>query len=155
MDTNDIKGRLINTYLNQQLSEAQDAGAMQHIELPDAAILEEFRNHVRLWIEIDNMIRKLRSVIKERNDAKKTLTEKILRFMSKYNIEDLNTKDGSKLRYHVTTTKVQPNKSQIKERLSQYYGSVEDLGELTEKIFEKSEKKEVVSLRRLNMPKPT
>jgi hypothetical protein len=153
MDTSDLKGQLINTYLNQQLTEAHEAGAMQHIELPDAAILEEFKNHVRLWIEIDNMIRKLRNVIKERNEAKKTLTEKILRFMARYNIEDLNTKDGSKLRYHVSNSKVQPNKAQIKERLSQYYGNISNVDELTEKLFEKGEKKETVSLRRLNLPK--
>lgn len=154
MDNTDLKGRLINTYLNQQLSETQESGALQQIELPDAAILEEFKNHVRVWIEIDNTNRKLKQAIQERLTMKKTLTEKILRFMAKYNIEDLNTKDGSKLRYHVTSAKTQPSKTQIKERLSQYYGNTNDIGELTEKIFEKTEKKETVSLRRLNLPKP-
>jgi hypothetical protein len=153
MDNHDFKGSLINTYLNQQLSETQESNALQRIELPDEAILDEFKNHVRVWIEIDNMIRKLRGAIKERADVKKNLTEKILRFMAKYNIEDLNTKDGSKLRYHVTKTKAQPSKSQIKERLTQYYGNVSNIDELTEKLFEKNEKTDAVSLRRLNLPK--
>ena len=162
MDANDIRGSLINTYLNQQLAAASSehgetgvgggSGAIQHIELPDAAILDEFKNHVRAWIEIDNVIRKLQAAVKERNGLKKQLTEKILRFMSKYNIEDLNTRDGSKLRYKVGKSATAPSKSQIKERLLQYYGNVASIDELTEKVFEKAQR-DTVSLRRLNPPK--
>lgn len=152
MDTNDLRGQLINTYLNHQLVEAQEAGAMQHIELPDAAILDEFKNHVRAYIELDNTIRKLKGLLKERNNLKKQLNEKILKFMAKYNIEDLNTRDGSKLRYKVTTTKAAPTKADIKDRLVQYYGNVDNVDELAEKVFQKNQK-EVVSLRRLNTPK--
>jgi hypothetical protein len=162
MDTNDIRGSLINTYLNQQLAVAHEqdsgigsngtGGAVQHIELPDAAILDEFKNHVRAWIEIDNVIRKLQAAVKERNALKKQLTEKILRFMSKYNIEDLNTRDGSKLRYKAGKSTAAPSKAQIKERLMQYYGNVASIDELTEKVFEKAQK-DTVSLRRLNPPK--
>lgn len=163
MDANDIRGSLINNYLNQQLAAAASGeghdpnasagGAVQHIELPDAAILDEFKNHVRAWIEIDNVIRKLQAAVKERNGLKKQLTEKILRFMSKYNIEDLNTKDGSKLRYKVCKSTAAPSKTQIKERLVQYYGNCASIDELTEKVFEKSQR-DTVSLRRLNPPKP-
>ena len=159
MEANDIRGSLINTYLNQQLAVAGDNGgpsgadgAVQKLELPDAAILDEFKNHVRAWIEIDNVVRKLQSAIKERNDLKKQLTEKILRFMSKFNIEDLNTKDGSKLRYKTSKSTTAPSKTQIKERLMQYYGTVSNIDELTEKVFEKSQR-DTVSLRRLNPPK--
>jgi hypothetical protein len=152
MENNDLKGKIINNYLNQQLQETQNGGnALQPIELPDASILEEFKNHVRLWIENDNMIKKLRGVIKERNVVKTALTEKILKFMAKYNIEDLNTKDGSKLRYHVTTSKAAPTKSEIKERLTQYVGTVNDTNELIDKVFEKSNTKESVTLRRFQL----
>jgi hypothetical protein len=144
----------MNNYLNQQLIESgststQHTTAVQAVDLPDNAILDEFKNQVRLWIENDNMIKKLQAVLKERNAVKKTLSEKILRFMAKYNIEDLNTKDGSKLRYKVKSTKQTPTKAEIRDRLKEYFGKVDNLDELTKLVFEACEKKETPVLRRL------
>jgi len=152
---NELKGNLMNTYLHQQLIESssvQQQNAVQHVDLPDNAILEEFKNQVRMWIENDNMIKKLQAVLKERNAVKKTLSDKILRFMAKYNIEDLNTKDGRKLRYKVKTTKQAPSKSEIRDRLKEHFGKIDNLEELTKLVFDTYEKKEVPVLRRLKSP---
>lgn len=145
MDSDTLKGQLINNYLSQQLSVAggdEDSGEssreVRSIELPDNAILEEFKNQVRLWMEIDSQVAKLQGAIKERKQVKKKLTEKILAFMGKFNIEDLNTKDG-KLRYRVNSVKPTVTKAEIKRRLVENYGKVDNLEKLTELIFSSNE----------------
>jgi hypothetical protein len=62
--------------------------------LPDAAALDEFKNQVRLWMELDNSLRQLQQLCRERRTFKKQITEKITAFMSRYNIDDLHTKEG-------------------------------------------------------------
>lgn len=166
MDAETLKGQLINSYLNQQLtaiegdsgydvnephggSSGSSARAVQPMELPDNAVLDEFKNQVRIWIEIDNQVAKLQQAMRERNAVKKQLTEKILRFMGKYNIEDLNTRDGSKLRYRVATVKPTVSKAEIKKRLLENYNKVQNLDQLTEIVFSAQEQVQKVSLRRM------
>ena len=67
---------------------------MSQYEVPTSAALEEFKNHVRLWLELDNSIRLLQQLARERRTYKKQLTEKIVTFMTRHNIDDLNTKEG-------------------------------------------------------------
>ena len=104
-----LKSKLINSYLEQQMQETCENHALTIMEMPDNQSLEEFKSQVRAWVEIDNNIRKLKKSIKEHNNAKKELNDFILRFMIKYNIEDLNTKDGSKLRYKINQVKCKPS----------------------------------------------
>jgi phosphotransferase system IIB component len=151
MDADNLKGQFIHNYLNQQLNAGQEedsSRAVTNMELPDNVILEEFKNQVRLWMDIDNQIAKLQQAAKERKSVKKQLTDKILRFMGKYNIEDLNTKDG-KLRYRVSNVKQAVSKSDIKQRLVENYGKVQNIEELTEIIFAAQPDKSKASLRRL------
>lgn len=138
----DLKSQLINQYLAQQMNEstggakeyAHASQSQQLIEMPDAQALEEFKTHVRTYISADNDIRKLRTLIKERNKTKLGLTSKILSFMARYNIEDLNTKEG-KLRYKVTTVKQALNKEQMKSKLDECFNEVKDVEELKDKVF--------------------
>lgn len=123
-------------------------GILRNIDLPDQAVLDDFKNQVRAWIEIDNNIRKLKQAIKERNVMKKQLTDKILTFMGKYNIEDLNTKDGSRLRYKVTQVKEPLTASKIKERITENFGQIRNIDDLNEHVFT-AKKVEKISLRRL------
>ena len=164
MDANSLKGQLINSYLNQQLTAALDdgtdgdnheddingasGGAVRAMELPDNAILEEFKTQVRQWIEVDNQIQKLQQLVRERNVFKKNLSGKILRFMSQYNIEDLHAKDGSRLRYKVAEVKTTPSKAEIRQLIEDNYNKVESVDKLMEIVFAKQTKK-VESLRRL------
>ena len=152
MEDNAINNSYLNSYLNQQLSESiheSNNNALSTIELPDNAVMEEFKNQVRSWIELDNAVRKLQHAMRERNIAKKQLTEKILRFMAKYNIEDLNAKDGSRLKYRVTASKAAVKPKEIKERLIENYGKFDNVKDLSEKIFGPNENKvQKVSLSR-------
>ena len=158
MDSETLKGQLIHNYLNQQLSAVGGSDADAHIndtshavqpmELPDNEVLDDFKQQVRMYNEIDNQIMKLQAAMRERKALKKQLTEKILKFMGRYNIEDLNTKDG-KLRYRTTTVKVGVSKADIKQRLIENYGKVSNLDELTNIIFTSQETVQKATLRRL------
>jgi hypothetical protein len=132
-----VKNQIINTYLNQQLQTTNENRDVQQVEFPDTSNMEDFKNQVKAWIEIDNQIKKLQGLIRERNNAKKQLTVKILAFMGRYNIEDLNTKDG-KLRYKVSQVRKQVNHKEIKSRLSEHFSHTNSIEELTEKVFEPS-----------------
>jgi hypothetical protein len=61
---------------------------------PDTVELEEFKNQVRIWMELNSSIKQLQQLARERRLFKKQLTDKILEFMHKYNIDDLTTKEG-------------------------------------------------------------
>jgi hypothetical protein len=89
---------------------------------PANAVLEEFKQQVKLWMELDNDVKKMQQTIRQKREVQKTLTEKILGFMRRYNIEDLNTKDG-KLRYRVVRVKKPVPQSSIKQRLEDYFDS--------------------------------
>lgn len=122
------------------------------METPDNMALEEFKQQVKVWIEIDNQVKKMNQIVKEKKAIQKHLTEKILAFMQRYSIEDLNTKDG-KLRYKVSYTKPVVRKAkEIKDKLLNYFEHDKETGKkVVDAVFEPEEqtKVEKVSLRRL------
>lgn len=150
-----LKSKLINSYLEQQMQETCENKdkSLTVIEMPDNDSLEEFKNQVRQWVEIDNNIRHLKNAIKDLNNTKKGLNESILRFMIRYNIEDLNTKDGSKLRYKVNQVKCKPTSKDIKNRLVENYDKVRCVEELSDLIFVPTKETKKATLRRLNVSK--
>lgn len=157
MEDQSLKTQLINNYLSHQV-QSNDIGpsdmnenALTTVELPDNASLEEFKNQVRIWIELDNNIKKIKQDINEKNNIKKELTNQILRFMIRFNIEDLNTKDGSKLRYKVSQVKVKPSTTDIKNRMSENFDKVKTAEELVEKVLLPTKKSEKPTLRRLTV----
>ncbi len=84
---------------------------------PTNSALEDFRRDVKIWMDLDNTIKKLKAMAKEKVKTQKDLTARIIAFMAKYNIEDLNTRDG-KLRYKIKRVKPPaPRQFVIKERL--------------------------------------
>ena len=103
------------------ISENEQEGAQDSSVIVSAAptnnALEEFRKDVKIWMDLDNAIKKLKSMAKEKVKTQKELTSRIIAFMARYNIEDLNTRDG-KLRYKVRRVKPPaPKQVVIKERL--------------------------------------
>ena len=164
--TGNMNAALMEQYLRQQQTQfapkpaPSEAGSSVYggrkieqalVETPDNLSLEEFKHQVKMWIEIDNQIKHINQTIKEKKTIQKHLTEKILGFMSRYNIEDLNTKDG-KLRYKITHTKPTVKKNEIKDKLLNYFEHDKDMGKkVVSAVFEPDEtaKVEKVSLRRL------
>ena len=120
--------------------------------VPDNLSLDEFKNDVRTWIELDNSIRRLQAAIKERRAAKKLLTDRVMQFMGRYNIEDLNTSDG-RLRYRVSFVRAPLSHSAIKERIEKYFSAdVNAARELNGVVFGNRERSEKTCLSRLKSP---
>ena len=122
------------------------------VEVPNNEELNDFKNQVRLWLELDNMLKKLKAAVKERQVAKKELTERILEFMGKYNIEDLNTRDG-KLRYKVVNVKepLTQNviKTRIKEKIESGDAAAADPDEVVDQVFQREQVSQKIVLKRL------
>jgi len=91
----------------------------------DEKDMNDFKENVKKWIDIDDKIaehsRKVQLLKKERFD----LNSDILKFMKKYQIEDLNTNNG-KLEYRITNLKKGFTAKKIHENLIQYFKSNKD-----------------------------
>jgi hypothetical protein len=139
MSVSNLKQSLLNTYLAQQYESGEPDGKEQAIiETPTDAELEEFKNYVKAFIDVDNDIRKLKQAIKERNTLKTTLSINIVKFMSKFSIEDLNTKHG-KIRYTIQNVKKPLSKAEIRCRLLETYDPSLTAMELADKVFNRSQ----------------
>ena len=144
-----INSQLINNYLQQQL-DITDVDSLIVPVYPTGEILDEFKDAVRAFVEIDTTIKKLQSLLKERNVIKKTLSKSILSFMSTYDIDDLNTAHG-KIRYKLKTSKVGLTKKQIKDKLAESVGdNISD--EYIESVFNTRVDKTRQVLQRLKIP---
>ena len=126
----------MNTYLSQQMNLVDDDNTqLQRIQVPTDSELAEFKQYVQNYIEIDNDVKKLKAAIKERNSVKKEISSFILKFMSKFNIEDLNTKQG-KIRYKITQSKKPISQTAIKNRMIEMYDPNLSAEALAEKVFD-------------------
>lgn len=135
------KLRLLNTYLQHQ------AAAAGLIKVEDIT-LEQFKNYVKAWLDAEAYIRKAKQLVKEKKKVKNKLSEIIVRFMSKYNIEDLNTKEG-RIRYKTTYIKKPVTQKELKEKVQKLVP--ENKQKYVNKIFEDRPKQEKVGLRRLRI----
>jgi hypothetical protein len=113
-------------------------------------MLEEFKKNVQNWMTYDNQMKRLAAASKQLKQKKNELNEKILDFMSKYNIEDLNTKEGV-IRYKKTYIKQPLTQKLIKEKLNDMFKDNETDLERINEIFNNREKIEKTSLRRLKL----
>ena len=87
----------------------------QMTESMNEIMLEEFKKNVQNWMTFDNQMKRLAAASKQLKIKKKELNEKILDFMARYNIEDLNTKEGI-IRYKKTFVKEPLTQKLIKEK---------------------------------------
>jgi hypothetical protein len=117
---------------------------------PGAYTLEDFKADVRTWIELDDSIKTLQSAIRERRQEKGQITKRVMEFMDRHDIEDLNTKSG-RIRYKTNVVRTPISQSMIKERISSFFGGdASTAAMLTRTLFEDGrEPVERSSLRRL------
>lgn len=119
---------------------------------PTDEMLEAFKSDVRSWIEIDNSVRRLQAAIKERRLAKKQLSERIIDFMARFNIDDLHTRE-CRLRYHVTYVRNPITYTTIKDRIANFFvANVTMADSLNQAIFGSRDRAQRSSIRRL-LPK--
>lgn len=120
-------------------------------ELPDNISIEDFTILVQKWIELDNWIKKSQDIMKEKRKQKDKLKEVITHYMSKYNIEDLNTSEG-KIRCKVQYVKSGVNQKVVKNKIVEFMQNDEEqCNALITKIFNDREKVEKKSLRRIKI----
>ena len=129
---------------------AIDGTSQAMTESMNEALLEEFKSHVKDWLELDNQLKRLAAAAKERRKKKNDINLKILEFMGRFNIEDLNTKEGI-IRYRKTYVKEPLSQKTIKTKLEELFKNDLDTFEKVQKIFTEREKIEKTSLRRLKL----
>tara|TARA_B100001057_G_C22171828_1_gene689740 strand:- start:35 stop:532 length:498 start_codon:yes stop_codon:yes gene_type:complete len=129
---------------------AIDGTSQAMTESMNEALLEEFKSHVKDWLELDNQLKRLAAAAKERRKKKNDINLKILEFMGRFNIEDLNTKEGI-IRYRKTYVKEPLSQKTIKTKLEELFKDDLDTFEKVQKIFTEREKIEKASLRRLKL----
>lgn len=120
-------------------------------ELPDNITIEDFTNLAKKWIEMDNWLKKYQEMAKQKRKQKDKLTQIITHYMTKYNIEDLNTTEG-KICCKVRQVKSGVNQKVVKQRITEIFKDNEETGNaIITKIFDDREKVEKVSLRRIKI----
>ena len=110
--------------------------------------LEEFKSQVKLWLELDTVVKRLQTAIKDRKKMMSELHDKIIKFMIMNHIDDLNTKSGT-IRYKTTQVKAPLSQKQIKEKLTQTFEKNTDVVDRINEIFDNREVKEKKSLRKI------
>ena len=139
---------MINNIVDNEI--AIDSTSKEMTESMNEALLDEFKSNVKQWLELDNQLKRLAAASKERRKKKDEINRSILEFMSKFNIEDLNTKDGI-IRYRKTFVKEPLSQKTIKNKLEELFKDDQENFEKIEKIFTDREKIEKMSLRRLKL----
>jgi|TARA_B110000259_G_C13988507_1_gene391465 hypothetical protein len=119
-------------------------------ESMNEVLLDEFKKDVQDWMSLDNQMKRLEVAVKERRKKKKDLNLKILDFMDRFNIEDLNTKEGI-IRYKKSFVKEPLSQKKIKDKLMDMFKDDNAISEKVEKIFTDRGKVEKTTLRRINI----
>lgn len=108
---------------------------------------EDLENHVRQWIQLDNEIRKLQALARERRDHKKQITQDLVDVMKENDI-DFNLSDG-KLVYKESKRKTPLNEKHINTCLMEMFGNnPQKVQEIMEFIASKRETKMVDTVQR-------
>ncbi len=120
-------------------------------EIPKSE-LEIFKGRVKQWLDIDTEIsmleKKARELKKIRN---KQLEPEITKFMTNFNISDLNT-DNGKLKCNQRNVKKPLNKTNIRENLSQVVNDINQVDQAMNLILNN---REVVTTYKLVKSKKT
>lgn len=108
----------------------------------------EFKNNVKQWLTLDDDILTLQKAIKERKVKKDELTPKILDFMNKFKINDLNTQEG-KIKFTKSTYTKPLNKQYLITRLGNFFKDFTKGERAAAFILENRDKEEKFKLRRV------
>ena len=108
----------------------------------------EFKDMVKEWITLDDDILKLRNAIKERTKRKNDITPKIMDFMNKFEINDLNTNNG-KLKFTKSLQTKPLNKTFLISRLGDFFKDFSKGEKAATFILENRDKEEKFKLRRV------
>ena len=137
--------------------EAEEDERRMEVALPDDGAMIEFKLKVQEWMRLEREIKAVETSLKEKKASKLLLTQGILQFMGRFNVEDLNTRDG-RLRYKVTQAIAPLSQKTIRTRLAAFleakFSGKDDSRRVIEEadnvVFQR-DRVEKVSLRRLKL----
>jgi len=112
----------------------------------------EFKKNVTEWLTLDDDINTLQNAIKERRTKKNEMTPKIMDFMNRYEINDLNTHNG-KLKFTKTLQTKPLNKQFLVSRLGDFFKDFTKGEKAATFILENRDKQERFNLRRVKEKK--
>jgi hypothetical protein len=107
-----------------------------------------FKNNVKEWLTLDDDIITLQKAIKERKIKKDQLTPKILNFMDKFNINDLNT-EGGKIKFTKSLYTKPLNKQFLISKLGDFFKDFKKGEKAASFILENRDKEERCKIRRV------
>jgi len=112
----------------------------------------EFKNNVKEWLLLDDDIITLQNAIKDRKVKKNELTPKILDYMERYEINDLNTNNG-KIKFTKSLQTKPLNKQFLISRLGDFFKDFSKGEKAASFILENRDKEEKLKLRRVHNKK--
>ena len=108
-----------------------------------------FKDNVKKWIEADNRLAELDKQRRELSKRRVAYNEEIVRFMKKYNVEDLNLDDGEMLKFETRQNKGGFNKKQLRENIHNFFiQNLETANKLMSYLEQERKTLEVTKLRR-------
>jgi hypothetical protein len=137
-------------YSNQE--DYDDYDDKSHIFNDNNEDFLEFKKNVKEWITLDDDILTLQNAIKERRSKKNELTPKIIDYMDKFEINDLNT-NGGKLKFTKSLQTKPLNKQFLISKLGDFFKDFSKGEKVASFILENRDKAEVVKLRRVQNKK--
>ena len=117
------------------------------VEVSEEELKKKFRNIVISWVQLDDKIKAINSELKNMKDEKKQYEDFILSFMEKYN-ENMITLSNGILKKNVSQTKQSINEEMINEVIEEFTKDVEQAYTITQKIIQKRQVNEKVTLKR-------
>lgn len=108
----------------------------------------DFKEDVKTWIKLDDDIKTLNDAIKERKEKKKEITPKLLEFMEKHDINDLNTNDGH-LKFQKSLRSKPLSKKYLLDRLGFFFRSENKGEKVVNFIYNNREKTEISNIKRV------
>ena len=108
---------------------------------------EQLKSNVKIYLDMDDQIKALNKAIVERRKKKNELSEEILITMKKFEIDNMNTKNG-KLIYSTTKSTKPLNKSNLITGLNLYFQDEDKAKNVSKIVLNNRDKVEKVKLRR-------
>ena len=116
---------------------------------PDQEQIDEIKQDVYEFFSITNDVKKLEIAIRERKKRLKELNQKILAFMSTYDIVNLDSSTGNKLKYTISKRKEPLTQKIIKLKLIDYFKDENKVSRAFEYIKENRSITEVATLKKI------
>ena len=108
---------------------------------------EQLKVNVKMYLDMDDQIKALNKAIAERRKKKNELSEEILGTMKKFEIDNMNTKNG-KLIYSTTKSSKPLNKTNLITGLNLYFQDEDKAKNVSKIVLGHRDKVEKVKLRR-------